>query len=411
VWVDDALPAGAIAGGSEPFAWVTANPAPYSGARAHQSGVASGIHQHYFVNASAKLVVGVGDTLFTYVYLDPTSPPRSVMLQFYDGSWEHRAYWGANLIPWGGRYMGALPPAGQWAKLEVAASLVNLEGRTLTGMAYTLYDGRATWDATGKEATGGGANQPPTASFTTTPSTTTTGTPIAMSAAGSSDPDGTITGYAWSFGDGTTGSGVSASKAYALAGTYTVTLTVTDNGGAAAMTTALVTITTPTGGTDTVWVEDALPTGASTGGNEPFTWITANPTPFSGARAHQSAAALKGTHQHYFANAKDKLLPAVGDRLFAYVYLDPADPPRQVMLQWYDGSWEHRAYWGPALIPWGGGGGNGGRSMGALPPTGQWVRLEVPAALVGLEGRVVHGMAFTLYDGRVSWDRTGKVAP
>ena len=46
--------------------------------------------------------------------------------------------------------------------------------------------------------------------------------------------------------------------------------------------------------------------------------------------------------------------------------------------------------------------------MGALPPTGQWVRLEVPAAQVGLEGRTLNGMAFTLYDGRATWDYAGK---
>jgi len=43
-----------------------------------------------------------------------------------------------------------------------------------------------------------------------------------------------------------------------------------------------------------------------------------------------------------------------------------------------------------------------------LPATGQWVRLEVPASLVGLEGQSVDGMAFTLFNGRATWDQTGK---
>ena len=40
-----------------------------------------------------------------------------------------------------------------------------------------------------------------------------------------------IASYAWNFGDGTTGTGVSRRTTYATAGTYQVTLTVTDNAG------------------------------------------------------------------------------------------------------------------------------------------------------------------------------------
>ena len=36
------------------------------------------------------------------------------------------------------------------------------------------------------------------------------------------------------------------------------------------------------------------------------------------------------------------------------------------------------------------------------------VRLDVPAAQVGLEGRTLNGMAFSLYGGRATWDYAGK---
>ena len=62
---------------------------------------------------------------------------------------------------------------------------------------------------------------------------------------------------------------------------------------------------------------------------------------------------------------------------------------------------------GPKLIPLGVDGTASRQYMGALPPTGQWVRLAVPAAQVGLEGRTLNGMAFTLYGGRATWDHTG----
>jgi hypothetical protein len=36
------------------------------------------------------------------------------------------------------------------------------------------------------------------------------------------------------------------------------------------------------------------------------------------------------------------------------------------------------------------------------------VGAAVPAALVGLEGRTINGMAYTLYDGGATWDYAGK---
>ena len=156
-WPTSVAPAGAIlASDGDSWNWVGSNPAPYSGALAHQSALLSGVHQHYFYNATAMLPVAVGETLFAYVYLDPANPPSEVMLQWNDGSWEHRAYWGANLISFGingtvsRRYMGPLPATGQWVQLAVPAAQVGLEGRMLNGMAYTLYNGRATWDYAGK---------------------------------------------------------------------------------------------------------------------------------------------------------------------------------------------------------------------------------------------------------------------
>jgi len=159
VWVEDTTPAGAtLAGDSEGWNWVSNNPVPYSGTLASQSNIVSGVHQHYFYGASDTLAVNTGEILIAYVYLDPNNPPSEVMLQWNDGGWEHRAYWGANIIEWGAdgtngrRYMGPLPIAGQWVRLEVPASQVGVEGTTLNGMAFTLMGGRATWDHAGKSS-------------------------------------------------------------------------------------------------------------------------------------------------------------------------------------------------------------------------------------------------------------------
>ncbi|WP_457254095.1 PKD domain-containing protein [Pedococcus sp. P5_B7] len=86
---------------------------------------------------------------------------------------------------------------------------------------------------------GGGGNQPPTASFTWSAA----GLSASFDGSGSSDQDGSVTGYSWNFGDGTpTGNGVTPSHTYAAPGTYTAQLTVTDNQGATSSTTRQVTV-------------------------------------------------------------------------------------------------------------------------------------------------------------------------
>jgi len=162
---------------------VGSNPAPFSGTLANQSNIVSGLHQHYFFGATNTFAINTGESLIAYVYLDPANLPTEVMLQWKDFStgWEHRAYWGDNSISFGGdggnarRFMGPLPLAGQWVRLEVPASLVGLEGQTLDGMAFTLFNGRATWDHAGKSPT---SSPMPTPTPTPVPTPTPTPTPV-----------------------------------------------------------------------------------------------------------------------------------------------------------------------------------------------------------------------------------------
>jgi DNA/RNA endonuclease G (NUC1) len=77
------------------------------------------------------------------------------------------------------------------------------------------------------------------------------GSSIAMSAAGSSDADGDALTYAWSFGDGASGSGVTVAHTYAQDGVYTIRLIAVDIRGLADTITTSATIANvaPTVGT------------------------------------------------------------------------------------------------------------------------------------------------------------------
>ena len=84
-----------------------------------------------------------------------------------------------------------------------------------------------------------GVIRPPTRmvpNFTFSPSNPREHDDIFFDASSSSDPDGAIVSYTWSFGDGDTGSGRQTTKSYDLAGTYNVVLTVTDAFGTSVST-------------------------------------------------------------------------------------------------------------------------------------------------------------------------------
>ena len=351
VWFDDSVPQDSSehAEGGDGWFWVTANPVAISGGKSHQSrnfgqlDSSKTIHRHYFEDTLNELVLDPGDKLFTYVFLDINNMPGEIMLEWKDArSFEHRAYWGQNNIGLGidgtssRYYVGPLPKASTWVRLEVPAKAVGLEEASLNGMSFDLDAGRATFDAAGKLAA---TELPPPA--------------------------------------------------------------------------------TPSG--DSVWIEDGLPAGAKTATvNDVWKWVE-NLSPF-GLLAHESFVSV--THNttvyrsHSFTGAQTPMQVNPGDVLFTYVWMDPSAKPDQIMLQWNDGtSWEHRAFWGENYIGRqvtniGAQGTESQRYVGGLPPAGTWYRLEVPASYVGLEGKAVSGMAFSIYgkEPTVVWDRSGKTS-
>lgn len=159
---------------------------------------------------------------------------------------------------------------------------------------------------------------------------------------------------------------------------------------------------------DHIWIDDELPEGAKPSGDDSrWEWGTAPQFPvFSGEKSTRRTG--EGTTQHYFSDSTRPLTVGEGDQLFAHVYLDPENPPKTVMLQFNDGSWDHRAFWGEDSIDFGSGDSPGHRRTGDLPATGEWVRLEVDASHVGLKaGAVIKGWAFTQNGGTAYWDAAG----
>ncbi|MDG1894900.1 MAG: PSD1 and planctomycete cytochrome C domain-containing protein [Fuerstiella sp.] len=158
-----------------------------------------------------------------------------------------------------------------------------------------------------------------------------------------------------------------------------------------------------------VWVEDSVPSGAKSQGNTPWNFVQAPAPVFSGQSSSERTAT--GLSQHLFDNAPEPLTIGADDVFFCYVHLDAKNPPKEIMLQWNDGSWNHRAYWGGDHIDWGKANSVSRRRMADLPKLGEWVRLEVPVADVGFKpGAKVKGWAFTQFDGTVHWDKAGVVS-
>ncbi len=89
-------------------------------------------------------------------------------------------------------------------------------------------------------------NQAPTAVTTGTPMNGDAPLVVAFDGSGSTDSDGTISTYAWDFGDGSAVSNLqNPTHTYNTAGNYTATLTVTDNDAATGTATVAITVTNP----------------------------------------------------------------------------------------------------------------------------------------------------------------------
>jgi PKD repeat protein/C1A family cysteine protease len=111
---------------------------------------------------------------------------------------------------------------------------------TLSGWTY---DSGQNLETTDSVTYGTVTNKAPTAVAGATP--TSGGAPlvVAFSGMASSDSDGTISSYQWSFGDGGSATGMTPSHTYTAEGSYEARLTVTDDKGATGSDTVTILVT------------------------------------------------------------------------------------------------------------------------------------------------------------------------
>ena len=134
-------------------------------------------------------------------------------------------FYDSTLNLWVGSYSPNNEPGGLWSLTVAAADSASPANSGKATKTIQLQD------------------QIPVSSFTFTSGTILTSSQAHFDGTSSYDPDGFIVGYAWNFGDGSTGSGATPTHAYSIAGTYSVKLNVTDNSGSTNLSIQTVIIT------------------------------------------------------------------------------------------------------------------------------------------------------------------------
>ncbi len=160
---------------------------------------------------------------------------------------------------------------------------------------------------------------------------------------------------------------------------------------------------------ETMLVDDAFPAGAkltSTPPGRAATWVSQADMPVASGERALKISGKDVTQDYYDAGAAPIEVPP-GARFVLNVFIDTADAPKAVMVQFNASGWKHRAMWGDAkAIPGWGAAKTGERFVaGPLPGAGQWTRLEVDADKVGLKaGDQITGIAFTQDGGTALFD-------
>lgn len=221
-------------------------------------------------------------------------------------------------------------PGTYTTKLTIADSQGNTSNDTVT---ITVAEGTT-------------ANKAPTAAISSSAVTGEAPAAINFNASGSTDPDGTISSYAWNFGDGSSATGKYASHTFASAGTFAVSLVVTDNQGTTNATNipiiiteqsdtanqapqAKISVTNASGGAPLTVTLSAANSTDSDGTIETYTWNFGDGTSATGVSTSHTYTA-EATYTATLEVTDDKGKTAVASTT---ITVEPASAPQPFTME------------------------------------------------------------------------------
>jgi PKD repeat protein len=178
-------------------------------------------------STSQNVVVGSGTSSIADFTFSPTAPSVNQQINFNGGLSTAGA--GHTIVKYDWNFGSGSPQSGiTVSKTYDVAGTYNV---TLTTTDEAGQTAQATKSVTVSSAAGGGSSAA-ISQFTFSPSAPGVGETVFFNASTSTAGTGhTIASYAWTFGDGATGTGIAPTHSYSTAGTYSVQLKLTDETG------------------------------------------------------------------------------------------------------------------------------------------------------------------------------------
>ena len=209
---------------------------------------------------------------------------------------------------------------------------------TTGGAAGFNYTNGSCTGCTGATPPNQGTNSAPTAEANG-PYTGLINTAVSFNSSGSIDSDGTIAGYLWNFGDGSTSTAANPTHAYTVVGNYNVTLTVTDNLGATGTDQSTATITNSTGSVQLLYTDFESGLGAWTDGGADCALYTSRTYAYGGTRAANIQDNSGTASSFYLTSGIDVHTPGfVQLKVEFYFYAVSMETGEDFWVQYYNGS-------------------------------------------------------------------------